>query len=56
MRPTLAFAVATAAILAAGTASAERPANLAGTTWTLQTNQDPIQLVSPDWAPEGAAT
>ena len=39
---TLTFAVAAAASLAAGTASAERPANLAGTTWTLQTNRDAV--------------
>ena len=39
------FAVAAATLLAAGTASAERPANLAGTTWLLQTNQDPVLLV-----------
>ena len=45
MKSILALAVATATLLAAGTASAERPANLAGTTWTLQTNQDPVQLV-----------
>jgi hypothetical protein len=34
-----------AALVAAATASAERPASLAGTTWTLQTNRDPVQLV-----------
>jgi hypothetical protein len=45
MRRILAFAVATGTLLAAGPASAERPANLAGTTWTLQTNQEPTQLV-----------
>jgi hypothetical protein len=45
MRPIFALAVATATLVAAGTASAERPANLAGTTWTLQTNRDPVQLV-----------
>ena len=38
---TLAFA---AVLLAAGTASAERPANLARTFWTLQTNTDIVQL------------
>jgi hypothetical protein len=42
---TIAFALATAALSAAGTAVAERPANLAGTTWTLQTNRDAVQLV-----------
>lgn len=45
MKSTLLFAVAAASFLAAGTASAERPANLAGTTWTLQTNREPVQLV-----------
>jgi len=40
---TLAFAAAT--VLAAGTASAERPASLANTTWTLQTNVDSVTLV-----------
>ena len=45
MKSTFAIAVAAAAFLAAGTASAERPANLAGTTWTLQTNRDAVQLV-----------
>lgn len=45
MKSILALAVATATFLAAGTASAERPANLAGTTWTLQTNQDAVPLV-----------
>ncbi|MBC7995967.1 MAG: hypothetical protein H7Z15_22290 [Rhizobacter sp.] len=34
-----------AALLCAGTAQAERPANLGGTTWTLQTNRDTVQLV-----------
>jgi hypothetical protein len=33
-----------AVLLAAGTASAERPANLARTFWTLQTNTDVVQL------------
>ncbi len=42
---TLKLAVVTAALLAAGAASAERPANLAGTTWTLQANRDVLQLV-----------
>jgi len=42
---TLKLAVATAAFLVAGAASAERPANLAGTTWTLQVNRDVRQLV-----------
>jgi hypothetical protein len=41
----LAFGVAAAALFAAGSASAERPASLAGTTWTVQTNRDAVQLV-----------
>lgn len=42
----LTFAVLAAATsLAAATALAERPADLAGTTWTLQTNRDAVQLV-----------
>jgi len=45
MKRILAFAVATATLLAAGTASAERPENLARTTWTLLTNREPAQLV-----------
>lgn len=39
------MATAAAMFLAVGTASAERPANLAGTIWTLQTNVDAVQLV-----------
>ena len=42
---TFRLAIAAAALLAAGAASAERPANLAGSTWTLQTNRDAVQLV-----------
>ena len=38
-------AVAAAVLLAAGAASAERPATLAHTTWTLQANRDVLQLV-----------
>jgi hypothetical protein len=38
-------AIALAASLAAGNASAERPDNLAGTAWTLQTNRDAVPLV-----------
>jgi hypothetical protein len=45
MKSILSSAVAATALLAAGGASAERPANLAGTTWTLQTNRDATQLV-----------
>jgi hypothetical protein len=33
------------ALVFAGTAQAERPANLGGTTWTLQANRDTVQLV-----------
>lgn len=42
---TFRFAVATAALLAAGAASAERPESLAGTTWTLQANRTVLQMV-----------
>jgi hypothetical protein len=42
---TLTFTVAALALLSAGNAFAERPANLGGTTWTLQTNRDAVQLV-----------
>ncbi|MFY9269210.1 MAG: hypothetical protein WAO55_05595 [Candidatus Manganitrophaceae bacterium] len=42
---TITIAVAAATFFAAGTAFAERPANLAGTTWTLQTNREATQLV-----------
>lgn len=42
---TMTFAVAAAVCLAAGTVSAARPANIARTTWTLQTNREPVQLV-----------
>jgi hypothetical protein len=48
MKPTLTtitFAVTAAVCLAAGTVSAERPANIARTTWTLQTNRDAVELV-----------
>lgn len=47
MKPfkTLRLAVAAAAFLAAGAASAQRPENLAGTTWTLQANRTVLQLV-----------
>ena len=41
----LAFGIVAATLFAASTASAERPANLGGSTWTLQTNRDPVQLV-----------
>ena len=42
---TVTFAAAAATFLAVGTASAERPANIAGTVWTLQTNLESVQLV-----------
>lgn len=45
MKSALSLAVSAALLLAAGTASAERPANLAGTTWSLQANRDVLQLV-----------
>lgn len=45
MHSPLALLVSAAAFLFAGGAAAERPANLAGTTWTLQTNRDTGQLV-----------
>jgi hypothetical protein len=56
---TFKLAAAAATLLAASAASAERPANLAGTTWTLQANRNVLQLVintqSGSGAP-GAAT
>jgi hypothetical protein len=42
---TIAFAAAATTFLVAGTASAARPANIANTTWTLQTNQEVTTLV-----------
>jgi len=39
------FAIVTAACLIASNAWAQRPASLAHTTWTLQTNRDSVQLV-----------
>ena len=39
------FAVAAATLLVAGTASAARPASVANTVWTLQTNQEATTLV-----------
>jgi hypothetical protein len=48
------FAAAAAAFLAAGTASAERPPNLAGTTWTMQINREVNQLVITSQSGEGA--
>jgi hypothetical protein len=43
-RRTFTSAVAAATLLAVATVSAERPATLANTTWTLQTNRDTVQL------------
>lgn len=48
------IAILLAALLGAGTAQAERPANLGGTTWTLQTNRDTVQLVITSQAGPGA--
>ncbi len=42
---TIAFTVAAATFLVAGTASAARPANIANTVWALQTNQEVVTLV-----------
>lgn len=42
---TIAFVAAAATFLVAGTASAARPANIANTTWTLQTNQEVVTLL-----------
>lgn len=54
MKSTFTLAIAAAACLAAGNASAERPANLAGTTWTLQANRDVLQLIINTQAGPGA--
>ena len=45
MKSTFTCAIATAIALVTGTASAAPPANLAGTTWTVQVNRDSEQLV-----------
>lgn len=45
LRSAVAAACAAAGLLATGNAAAERPANLAGTTWTMQLNRDVLQLV-----------
>lgn len=45
MRTTFLVAAATAASLIAAEALAAPPANLAGTTWTMQINRDAVQLV-----------
>lgn len=54
MKSIFSIAVATALFVLAGSASAERPANLGGTTWTLQTNRDAVQLVITSQAGPGA--
>jgi hypothetical protein len=45
MKSIFSIAAAAVALLAAGAASAERPASVAATTWTVQTNRDSVQLV-----------
>jgi hypothetical protein len=42
---TITLALAAALVIGAGTAYAERPANIARTTWTLQTNLDVNTLI-----------
>ncbi len=42
------------ALLGAGSAFAERPAKLGGTTWALRTNHDAVQLVIPTQSGAGA--
>jgi hypothetical protein len=42
---TITLALATAIVIGAGTAHAERPANIARTTWTLQVNLDVVTLI-----------
>jgi hypothetical protein len=54
MKSVFSIAVAAAALLAAGAASAERPASLAGTTWTMQTNRTSVQLVIETQGGDGA--
>ena len=52
---TTSLAIAAAAVLAAsGAASAAPPANLGGTTWTVQANQDSVQLVITNQGGPGA--
>ncbi len=45
MKPILSFLVAASTAIAAASAMAAPPANLAGTTWTVQINRDTAQLV-----------
>ena len=54
MKSFLSSAFAAAALLVATSASAERPATLGGTTWTLQTNRESVQLVITSQAGPGA--
>jgi hypothetical protein len=51
---TIAIAVAAAASLASAAASAAPPANLGGTTWTVQANRDAVQLVVTNQGGPGA--
>ena len=48
------LALAASTALAASSASAERPENLAGTTWTVQANREVVQLVINTQAGPGA--
>jgi hypothetical protein len=50
----IAFSLAAAAVIAGGPASAAPPANLAGTTWTVQVNRDLVQLVITSQSGPGA--
>lgn len=50
----LASIAAAAALLTAGSALAQRPANISNTTWTLQTNRSSVQLVITSQGGSGA--
>ena len=50
----LASIAAAAALLTAGSALAQRPTNIANTTWTLQTNRSSVQLVITSQGGSGA--
>jgi hypothetical protein len=54
MKSILASVVAASSLAVLGSAAAERPANLAGTTWTLLANRDVAQLVITTQAGPGA--
>lgn len=54
MKSIIVVAVAAAASLATAAASAEPPANLGGTTWTVQANRDAEQLVITNQGGPGA--